>query len=103
MGSGLSGAWGRSLPYCCQHGVRIGQDLVVPEAEDPEATPAQLEVPRSVTHIFGVLAAIDFHNQVMLEAGEIDDGTTDRHLPAELEAVQPAIAQPIPQAHLGIR
>jgi len=46
-----------------------------------------------------MLAAVDLDDEPVLQAGEIDDAASDRHLAAEMQAVHPLLAQLDPQLH----
>ena len=76
---------------------------MVPETQNPEASPDEFVIPPMVAGALGVLATIHFNDKVVFETGKIDDGAADRHLPADLPAVEPAIAQAISQTHLSVR
>jgi hypothetical protein len=45
--------------------------------------------------------AVDLDRQSRREAGEIDDVPGDRHLPAELEAIQTSVSELTPEQLLG--
>ena len=51
---------------------------------------------RIIVGLRGVLAAIEFHDQLRFDAGEIGDITINRNLAAELERSQLTIAQAAP-------
>jgi len=44
-----------------------------------------------------MLASIDLDHQLRIEADEISNVLSNRHLSAELDAVEPSIAQFVPQ------
>jgi hypothetical protein len=49
-----------------------------------------------------MLAAIDFDDQMVFEAGEVSDVLPDRHLPLELQTRHSAVAKLVPELPLGI-
>ena len=86
------------LDYCAENGLKnavgIAEHIAVPETQD------------QVTHCFqhfgtryiglfaiGMLATVDFDDEPCVWAAEINHITIYRHLPFELEAGKPAIAQ----------
>jgi hypothetical protein len=84
---GLSGVRTGGVTYCCQHRVGISEDIIVPEPQDPESAPPQFGVPALVGDTVGVLTTIDFDDQTVREAREIDDCAADGDLPPELQTV----------------
>ena len=83
-------------------GARIRQNLVIPEPDDRISLSAQPSIAHSVTQTFGMLRAVGFDDQPMLEADEIDDVSTQRNLAAKLQGGQPAATQKLPQPTLGV-
>src|ERR1700741_5040492 len=71
-------------------------DVVVPEAEQAKALCFKIGGTRGVG-FRTVLAAIELDDQTRVNTEEIDDKRPDRRLPAELEAVEPAVAHRIPE------
>ena len=68
----------------CIDSLRMAQNLIVPEAQNPISL--VLQELRSAFFRLGlkvVLTAIDFHDQSSLMAGEVRDITTDRNLASE--------------------
>jgi hypothetical protein len=91
--------------YRLQNVIRASQRFVVPEAQDAESS--ALQPTRSLgigdgEREIGVLSSIEFHDQPMLEANEIDDVDLDRLLALELVAKQASCTQSAPQHCLGI-
>ena len=56
-----------------------------------------------VADLLGVLSTVQFDHQPTLKAGEVGDEPADRSLPAELAALELAVAQMRPEHALGIR
>ncbi|SDF81716.1 hypothetical protein SAMN05216241_102446 [Limimonas halophila] len=74
--------------------IRIAQHVVVPEPHDGKAAVLQIPCPSGVLFVSQrVLAAIDFHDQPMGHAYEIDHIGADRVLTAKLYAHDPAPTQ----------
>ena len=80
----------------------IGENVVVPEANDPPSPPLEPRRPASVVVAVGMLSPIRLDDQAVLEAGEIDDEAPEGMLTAELVALKPPPAQSAPQATLGV-
>ena len=75
--------------------VEVGQNLVVPEAQDNMAYRFELGGPIMVAsdHLAGtVLATIEFNDHMMLQAREIDDKSANRSLTLELQPVEASTA-----------
>ena len=81
----------------------IGENVIVPEANDPPSPPLEPRRPAPVVVAVGMLSAIRLDDQAVHEAGEIDDEAPEGMLTAELEALKPPPAQSAPQATLGVR
>jgi len=80
----------------------IGENVVVPEANDPPPPPLKPRRPAPVVVAVGMLSAIRLDDQAVLEAGKIDDEGPEGMLTAELVALEPPPAQSAPQATLGV-
>ena len=80
----------------------IGENVVVPEANDPPSPPLEPRRPAPVVVAVGMLSAIRLDDQAVLEAGEIDDEGSEGMLTAELVALEPPPAQSAPQPTLGL-
>ena len=79
-------------PNRLKHAVYIIYYIVVPETND--AVTMSGELCRSVViqrFLFGMLTAINFHDQVFLHANEVDHVVPDWSLPAEFVTVELAI------------
>ena len=61
--------------------------------EDAKSPAAELGITNDVAAIFRMLAAIDFDNQLVLVADEVDDRPADRRLPAKLQPAQAPVTQ----------
>lgn len=87
-----------------QHGLRLLQDLVVPETYHAITSTGEEGRPSHVVlYARRVLASIEFNNQPHVRATEIDDEWTDRLLPAEVRTRDLTTTQPSPQPALGCR
>jgi hypothetical protein len=94
-----------SVMKACEDAIGIGQDLVIPEAQDAIA---QLSQGARALFVFvfvflqRVLAAIDLNNKALLQAGEVDDIGADRDLLAKMMSVELATAQQRPDFRFRI-
>jgi hypothetical protein len=85
-----------------QHALRVSENLVVPEAENPKALGFQPSRPPSVScDISRVLTAIDFDDEAAFHTDEIGNIRTERHLPPE-SLPKLASPQPAPQPRLSV-
>jgi hypothetical protein len=83
--------------------IGLAQYVVVPEADHSKSGMLQPSGPRGVVaRAVEMLPAVEFDHQPRTESDEIDDPRTNRLLPAELDARQPASAKVEPQSPLGI-
>jgi hypothetical protein len=74
--------------YRLQHAVEIAIDLVVPEPKDLKAPPCKTGVTARIARsmfIEVVLPAIEFDDEPMLHADEVDNETVARRLPPEMK------------------
>ena len=97
-----SGALTKHLQNRELHPFGVGENVVVPE---PKNTPAPAFEPRSsfrVVHAIGMLPAIGFDHQSMLDAGKVDNEGTKWVLTTKFEALQSPIAQCRPEPTFGI-
>jgi hypothetical protein len=85
-----------------QYAGAVGENLVVPEAENAPALRSQRGVSAVVVAGAGMLAAIGFDDQASFKADEIDNIRGDRKLASEAPA-EAAAAQFSAQRLLGIR
>jgi hypothetical protein len=84
--------------YVFEDAFDVSYDIVVPVTKDEIATCFQIVSPLRVLPLLGrMLAAIEFDNEFGIRATEISDEAVDRHLPTELPAIEPTIAQSEPQ------
>src|SRR5258708_5937379 len=82
----------------------IAEHLIVPEAQHAEPLPLQPRRPRIVLREPTVmLPAIDLDDEPPIEADEVDDVATDRHLSAETMTVDLLEAELRPQALFRFR
>lgn len=79
-----------------KHAFKIAQDIVVPVANDVETKSFQFFRSSQVGFVFGVLAAVDFNDQLWSKGYKIDDISRDRNLPFELVTRKPPTAQMLP-------
>ena len=77
--------------------IEISFHVVVPEPKRFETFIGEMAISRFIFAVSGMLATVDFYDQLASEADEIEDVTIERHLPLELEAFQLASAQRLPQ------
>jgi len=77
-------------------------DLLVREAQDGDASSAEEGVAKSVTPLTAAVRfAVDLDGEARVHAEEVGEVGTDRELASELEAVDLASAEPLPQAGFG--
>ena len=91
------------VEYVVADAIEISFHLVVPEPKGFETFVGEMAISRFIFGVSGMLATVDFYDQLASEADEIEDVTIERHLPLELEAFQLASAQRLPQHVLGPR
>ena len=72
-----------------QHCIRLTQNLIVPEPQNPETVALQPGVPPGICCPTLVLTAIGLYHQASLELHEIHHIRPERMLPSELVAVEP--------------
>jgi hypothetical protein len=92
----------KNVQNCFDNPSSVAQSLVVPK---PDYLPAPAFEPGSSLFVYGIvrmLTAIDFDNQSMLGAGEVDNEFADRMLSPELVTRQTPIAQSRPHPPLGV-
>jgi hypothetical protein len=95
------------LNELCENGLqnahRLLQYIIVPVTCDLEPFCYQDGFSRLITLGRRVLTTIDFNDEALLEANEIENIALERHLPAEFEKLQPSIAQQSPHGGFGVR
>ena len=108
MGAPITRRWMRASP--CKmfrnhrvHTFEVCDDVVIPEAHDPESLRTQERIAFGIHRRVHVLSAIGFDHEAYLEAGEIDDKWTDRILAAEPVFIHAAKPEDRPQAAFGGR
>ena len=80
----------------------IAEDVIIPEVKYVELTIAEIAVPIGID-VRPVLPAVDFDDQLTLQADEVGDIRTYRHLTPETDARQLTTTQLPPKAAFGIR
>jgi hypothetical protein len=71
-----------------KHSLRILQNVMIPEADDPETARRQISIAPQIRRAFAVLTAVGLNDKPLLERNEINNPRTDRHLPAEFHVCQ---------------
>src|ERR1043165_4692030 len=84
-----------------QDAISIGQNIRIPEAENPVAFRLEPTIALDVAFVLRVLSAVDFDDQVSLVTDEIDNEAPNGRLPAEAKAAQPMSAQRRPSTLLS--
>ncbi len=86
-----------------QYRTTLHQDIIVPESEDAIAPLREECRPAGITRpLKRVLAAVDFDDESLRQADEVDDVWPDRDLTPELAIHQAAAPECRPQSGLGI-
>ena len=95
---------GQQLPqYFFQHSIRLFQRVMVPKPDHPKTHRFQTGCSLSIVHnLLGMLAAVQFHDQFLLKADEINDVRRDRMLSPKLESAEVAILQMQPQPRFRV-
>jgi hypothetical protein len=78
-------------------------DFDVPEGLDAKPESRQRRVPRTVLLglvVAAMLGPVGFDHQAVLQTGEVDDESADRHLPTEVEAGWSELAENNPELRL---
>ncbi len=92
------------LKNALQHHLRLLQRLVIPEPNHSKPRPREAQRPLQILdHRLRMLSTIELHDQPSADAHEVDDVSTNRHLPPESIAAQPPMAQVVPETPFGIR
>ena len=76
--------------------VQVVNDLGVPESEDAVPAREQASIATIVGFTLGMLASIEFDQQLGLAAGEISKIRSNGTLSDELVAAQSSVAEPVP-------
>ena len=93
----MGGIVAKGATYPVEYAFGVAENLVIPEPDDGVAL--RFKPCRSVGVVFGagrVLSAIDFHDKLPFQAGEIGDIWPERHLAPEPRAVDLPPPQPRP-------
>jgi hypothetical protein len=93
----------QSARYCLQHTIHIAHDVVIPETQHAIIVLTKPPVSYNVALTFSMLPTIDFENQSLLSADEINNITSNRLLPHELVSADRVCSQPIPETQFSIR
>src|SRR5262245_40077065 len=94
------------LSNLVEEGIRVFHQLVIREADDPEAEGPQVGIAVLVMGLLSLLpmdSTIELQDQPSLVTVEICDVRSDRHLPAEFQAEEFPVAQPLPKRLFGRR
>ncbi|ESX22255.1 hypothetical protein X747_27445 [Mesorhizobium sp. LNJC384A00] len=85
--------------------VDVADDVVIPEPQDGPAILFEVRCPRITGSRAGVrmLGAIDFDDQLLLRASEIDDVGGNRKLSPEAKPHQPVGTKFLPELEFGWR
>jgi hypothetical protein len=81
---------------------QVLEDVIIPEPHHREPLAAQERLATGVGSRFVVLAAIDFDQQMPLQAGEVDDVRAERMLAPEPATGELPATQALPQLLFGI-
>ena len=77
------------IQYARHDAVAVGENVVVPEAQDMETLRGQISITFAVIGIFTMLAAIGFDDQPMFETNEVGDvEVVDNLLTSPSEALE---------------
>ena len=90
--------------YRVTHRIARRERIRVADAQYPPSLPFQRPGTRCIVAKLGfaaVCCAINFDNQLGGAAGKVREVGSEGKLPYELEAIEPAVAQFLPQAALG--
>lgn len=82
--------------------VGASEDIVVPEAEEVEATTFQLLITPRVMWALGVLATVRLNDELGGVADKVGDVWTHWNLASELEVRKTAVAQDQPKLAFGL-
>ena len=75
---------------------------MIPKPRDRKALRTKPGVALDVAAIIGMLDAVAFDNEAMLEADEIDDVDTDGNLSSPLGQLQPPISKKTPKRFFSV-
>ncbi|GLQ10214.1 hypothetical protein GCM10007913_21460 [Devosia yakushimensis] len=91
----------KGSPDSLKYRIGAGEDIVVPDAEKAEALGFQIGIATGVVSGFGVLAAVEFDDEMAFKTDEVRNEITDGQLAAEFEIREPPVAEEYPA--LGFR
>lgn len=86
-----------------KHACNVCQHVVVPKSQDSIIVIGKPFVANGIARVVSVLPSIDLNDEATVSADKVDGVRTDRLLPNELIAVQPAQPEPIPERSFRIR
>jgi hypothetical protein len=78
------------------------QHVIVPVTRNAKTFRYQDGVSRSVTLGFGMLTTIDFDDEVLFEAHEVENEVLKWHLPPKLEEREPSAAEQSPHGRFSV-
>jgi hypothetical protein len=84
-----------------ENAARVFKHVIVPEAEDSEASRPEVRIASAVAAALRVMPAIRFNDQRSFKTDEIHDVGCDDVLPADLEPRHSTIAEHEPQSPLS--
>jgi len=78
------------------------EDFEIPETHHPEALAFdERSAPVVIDDGLGMLPAVQFDDQLGVDAAEVGDVAADGILPSPLPAAEPAVAQGLPESGFG--
>ena len=98
----LSLTFAQDVQYYRHDAVSIGQNIVVPEAQNTPAKFFQTYSAHNIIRIVGMLAAIGFNNQMIFSTGKIGNEFANGMLTSKTIALKATITQEIPEAIFGV-
>ena len=103
MGMGLISLFNQCFPDHIDNRINFLQHLIVPKPENSKTSRLQALIANTILLTILMLTAIHLHNQLLLQAGEIQHKIQKRMLTAELETRELPTTQTAPQAMFGVR
>jgi hypothetical protein len=90
--------------YCIEYAVDIQHDIVVPKPDNFITRSLQTFGSFFVLRCtFRVLAAVQFNDQLGIDATEVSNKSSEHDLPPKLDSVEPAVSQSRPEFALCVR
>jgi len=84
------------VPDGVEHPVALGEEFGVPDTQHSVALRFEPVLTHNVALVLGVLAAVQFDDQVGAGAVEVDDVVAHRYLATELDVDEGAVAEDTP-------